>query len=156
MDLLLIYVEINLLIQMWWNIRTLSSQTIVFCCTKKCTGVVSKGRGRGAVLNLYFLNIIFALHTDAFTLRTYILFRVLNDSCKMLCTWLVLCCWLMTLPIKKTNTMERKRKQKKNIFLKYFIVDFNVLEIILPKQKYILHIYNNVWFYLQNGDLGVK
>lgn len=52
--------------------------------------------------------------------------------------------------------MERKRKQKKNIFLKYFIVDFNVLEIILPKQKYILHIYNNVWFYLQNGDLSVK
>lgn len=74
-----------------------------------------RGGGGGAVLNLYFLNIIFALHTDAFTLRTYILFRVLNDSCKMLCTWLVLCCWLMTLPIKKkkTNTTERKTKQKK-------------------------------------------
>lgn len=65
----------------------------------------------------------------------------------------------MTLPIKKTKKQIQRREKenkKKNIFLKYFIVDFNVLEIILPKQKYILHIYNNVWFYLQNGDLSVK
>lgn len=63
--------------------------------------------------------------------------------------------WLCQLK-KKNKYNEEKIKTKKNIFLKYFIVDFNVLEIILPKQKYILHIYNNVWFYLQNGDLSVK
>lgn len=64
--------------------------------------------------------------------------------------------WLCQLKKQKNKYNGEKKKTKKNIFLKYFIVDFNVLEIILPKQKYILHIYNNVWFYLQNGDLSVK
>lgn len=56
---------------------------------KKCTVVVSMG-GRGVCQNLYFLNIILLYNTDAFTLHTYILFRVLNDVNALYMTCIIL------------------------------------------------------------------
>lgn len=58
------------------------------------------GEGVCVCQNLYFLNIILLYNTDAFTLHTYILFRVLNDVNALYMTCIIYC-WLMTLPIKK-------------------------------------------------------